>query len=191
MARPFAVRVGDLLREPGSRRPVDITVDAERIATSAASTIPGTPLTLRGDVVAMAGGVEVVGTIGFDWYGECRRCLDDVTGHLDVEVREIAQRDPIDEEIYVIDEDLLDLAPMVEELVLAALPLAPLCAEDCSGPDPERFPTTTEVEAEAAAQAEPAGDPRWAALAELRFDDEDDESDRGDAAPDRGDAASD
>jgi uncharacterized protein len=171
VGKPFTVRVGDLLREPGSRRLLDVEVEAERVETSAASTIPGTPLTLDGAVIAMAGGVEVVGTIGFDWYGACRRCLDDVTGHTDVPLREIAQRAPIDDEIYPIQEDLLDLEPMVHELVLASLPIAPLCAVDCSGPDPERFPTTTEDEAAAAAAAgEPAPDPRWAALSELRFD---------------------
>lgn len=171
MGKPFVVRVGDLLREPGSRRLLDVEVEADRIETSAASTIPGTPMTVDGAVIAMAGGVEVVGTLGFDWYGACRRCLDDVTGHTDVPLREIAQRAPIDDEIYPIDDDLLDLEPMVHELVLASLPLAPLCADDCSGPDPERFPTTTEDEAAAAAAAEePAPDPRWAALSELRFD---------------------
>ena len=171
MARPFVVRVGDLLREPGSRRRIEISVDADRIATSASSTIPGTPLTVDGEVIAMAGGVELVGTIGFDWYGECRRCLDDVTGHLDIDLREIAQRQPIDEEIYAIDDDLLDLEPVVHELVLAALPLAPLCTEGCAGPDPERFPATTDADADPA-EDEPVADPRWAALSELRFDDE-------------------
>lgn len=171
MGKPFIVRVGDLLREPGSRRLIDVEVEAERLETSAASTIPGTPLTLEGAVVAMAGGVEVIGTLGFDWYGACRRCLDDVTGHVDVALREIAQRSPIDDEIYPIDDDLLDLQPMVDELVLASLPIAPLCAEDCPGPDPERFPTATEDEVAAAAAAEePPPDPRWAALSELRFD---------------------
>lgn len=172
MARPLVVRVGDLLREPGSRRELAISLDADAISTSAASTIPGTPLTVDGHVVAMAGGVEVIGTLGYDWYGQCRRCLDDVTGHTDVALREIAQRDPVDDEIYPIDEDLLDLEPMVHELVLATLPLAPLCAEDCEGPDPERFPTATEEEVEAAdAAREPEPDPRWAALSELRLDD--------------------
>lgn len=171
MARPLVVRVGDLLREPGSRRTLDISMDAEAIATTAASTIPGTPLTIDGQVVAMAGGVEIVGTLGYDWYGECRRCLDDVTGHTDVPLREIAQREPVDDEIYPIDEDLLDLEPMVHELVLATLPLAPLCAEDCAGPDPDRFPTVTEDEVEAeASEDEAVPDPRWAALSELRFD---------------------
>lgn len=149
-----------------------MTLDAERIETSVASTIPGTPLTLDGEVTAMAGGVEIVARLGFDWYGACRRCLDDVTGHEDLTVREIAQREPVDEEIYAIDGDLLDLEPLVQELVLANLPLAPLCREDCPGPDPERFPASTEVELEAEAEAEaPPADPRWAVLAELRFDD--------------------
>lgn len=173
MAKPLVVRVGDLLREPGSSRPIDIEMEAERLETSAASTIPGTPLTVTGTVLAMSNGVEVIGTIGFDWYGACRRCLDDVTGHTDVALREIAQQVPIDDEIYPIDGDRLDLEPMVHEIVLASLPIAPLCAEDCSGPDPQRFPTTTEDEAAAAAAAEePPPDPRWAGLAELRLEDD-------------------
>ena len=171
MARPFVVRVGDLLREPGSRRPVSESADLSPLEISASRTIPGTEQTIEGQVMAMAGGVEITGTVGFDWWGECRRCLDDVHGHRDVGFREVAQREPVDEDVYEIQGDLLDLQPLVRELVLANLPLAPLCADDCSGPDPERFPTTTEEAEEAeAAAAEPAPDPRWAALDELRFD---------------------
>lgn len=178
MARALVVRVGDLLREPGSRRDVDVVVDIGTLATSASSTIPGTDLAVHGVVTAMAGGVEVVGTLGYDWYGECRRCLDDVTGRGEVEFREVAQRDPVDEDVLPIEGDLLDLEPLVRELVLATLPLAPLCADDCAGPAPDRFPTTTEVEVEAAEAAEreeagPPRDPRWAALDELDLGDDD------------------
>ncbi|MDZ7675951.1 MAG: DUF177 domain-containing protein [Acidimicrobiales bacterium] len=175
MPRPFVVRVGDLLREPGSRRDVDVRVDVEHYETTAARTIPGTDLTLAGVVMAMAGGVEVKGEVGFDWWGECRRCLRDVHGHRDIEFREIAQRDPVDEEVLPIEGDLLDLEPLVRELVLSGLPLAPLCGDDCPGPDPERFPTATaaDVEEEAAAR-EPQGDPRWAALDELDLGDDPD-----------------
>lgn len=173
MARPFLVRVGDLLREPGSRRDLDITVDVDDLATSAARTIPGTPLRLTGEVMAMAGGVEITGAVGFDWFGDCRRCLTEVHGHQDVDFREIAQRDPVDEEVLPIDGDLLDLAPLVRELVLAGLPLAPLCGADCPGPDPERFPTRTEHDVETEeADVEPVRDPRWAALDELDFGDD-------------------
>jgi uncharacterized protein len=172
--RPLVVRVGDLLREPGSRRDVDVSVDLSPLETSAARVIPGTDQTVDAEVMAMAGGVEITGTVGFDWYGECRRCLEDVDGHLVVEFREVAQREPVDEEVLPIDGDLLDLEPLVRELVLAGLPLAPLCGPDCAGPDPERFPTATEaaLEAEQAEQAgaEPVRDPRWAALDDLDFD---------------------
>lgn len=174
MARPLVVRVGDLLREPGSRRDLDVEIDVPELETTATKTIPGTPLTAVGQVMAMSGGVEVTGEVGFDWYGECRRCLDEIHGHVDVAFREVAQREPIDDEVLPIDGDLLDLEPLVRELILSGLPIAPLCGDDCTGPDPDRFPTTTElaVEAERAA-AEPSTDPRWAALSELQFDDDD------------------
>lgn len=176
MARPLVVRVGDLLREPGSRRSIERVVELGPLETSSARVIPGTDISVDGEAMAMAGGIELTGEVGFDWYGECRRCLGEVHGHQTVPFREIAQRDPLDEEVLPIEGDLLDLEPLVRELVLSGLPLAPLCADDCAGPDPERFPTVTEEE-EAAAQAaaeeaesEPARDPRWAALDDLRFD---------------------
>ncbi len=170
MARPLVVRVGDLLREPGSRRDLDIVTDIGTLATSASSTIPGTDLAVDGVVTAMAGGVEILGTLGYDWYGECRRCLDDVTGRNTIEIREVAQRDPVDDDVVPIEGDLLDLEPLIRELILATLPIAPLCRVDCVGPDPERFPTTTEAEVEAAAEAAgPPKDPRWAALGDLDF----------------------
>ena len=51
------------------------------------------------------------------------------------------------------------------------LPLAPLCGPDCRGPAPEDFPATVEGEGAGEGEGdEPAGDPRWAALDELRFD---------------------
>ncbi len=169
------VRVGDLLREPGSRRSIERAVDLGPLETTAARTIPGTDVTVDGEAMAMAGGIELTGEIGFDWYGECRRCLDEIHGHQTVAFREVAQREPVDEEILPIEGDLLDLEPLVRELVLSGMPLAPLCRDDCTGPDPDRFPTTTEdaheaeVAAEAAA-AEPIPDPRWAALDDLHFD---------------------
>lgn len=172
------VRVGDLLREPGSRRSVERSVDPATLAggsnleTSSARTIPGTDVTVHGEVMAMAGGVELVGEVGFDWYGGCRRCLDEVHGHQSVAFREVAQREPVDDEVLPIEGDVVDLEPLVRELVLAGMPLAPLCADDCAGPDPERFPTTTEEEVAAEraaedAEAEPVRDPRWAALDDL------------------------
>lgn len=67
-------------------------------------------------------------------------------------------------ELLAMDGDFVDLGPVVHDAVVLALPLAPLCREDCPGPDPAHFPVVT------ADPSAPPPDPRWSALAELRFD---------------------
>lgn len=178
MARELIVRVGDLLRDPGSRRDVDCHVDLSPLGTSATALIPGMPVDVVGQAMSMAmeASAEVVGSVAFNWYGECRRCLDEIHGHIQVPFREVAQRTPLDDEMLPIEGDLLDLEPLVREIVLASLPIAPLCRDDCPGPAPDRFPTTTEFELEAeaaalAAAAEEILDPRWSVLDGLTFDD--------------------
>ena len=44
-------------------------------------------------------------------------------------------------ETWPIRDQRIDLAPAAREAAMLALPLAPLCAEDCAGPVPDRFPT--------------------------------------------------
>ena len=60
----------------------------------------------------------------------------------------------------------------MRELALLSLPLAPLCREDCVGPDIDRFPTGPADDPDEDT-AEPPRDPRWAALDALTFDDPD------------------
>jgi len=62
---------------------------------------------------------------------------------------------------------------MIREALVLSLPVAPLCSEDCVGPAPESFPAGTANNPVAAeSDAEPAGDPRWAALDGLTFEEE-------------------
>ena len=61
----------------------------------------------------------------------------------------------------------------MRETVLLSLPLAPLCADDCLGPAPDRFPPVLPDGERAAADEAPAEeprDPRWAKLDALRLD---------------------
>ena len=60
-------------------------------------------------------------------------------------------------------DDAVELGPVVHDAAVLALPVAPLCREDCPGPDPEQFPVRTEDGDEG-----PVEDPRWAALRELQ-----------------------
>ena len=71
-----------------------------------------------------------------------------------------------DAETYRLDGDRVDLEPMVRDAVLLALPLAPLCATTARAPT-RRAPVVVEG---GRRRRQPAPDPRWAALGELRFD---------------------
>lgn len=152
-----------LLRWPGTRCDVVVDEQPDHLATSVARATRVT-----GTLVAesMADSLSVTGTVVADWEGTCRRCLEPTFGSVDVEVREIFERNAVEGETYELPDDHVDLGPMLDEQVLLSLPLAPLCSQDCAGPAPEAFPAMVEADDE----SEPAGDPRWAALDALKFD---------------------
>jgi uncharacterized protein len=114
---------------------------------------------------SLSDGVTVSGVLRVPWEGECRRCLEPTSGVVETEIAEVFKDRPDEGETHGIDNDAVDLGPAVHDAAVLALPLAPLCREDCPGPDPEEFPVITATDA-----PEPPADPRWAALSELRFD---------------------
>lgn len=170
---PLELSVVEDLRRPGNRRPVQRVVAAESMATSVAAVPEGSDVTIDVVVEAIGDDLVVAGTVGAGWVGECRRCLEPVAGTVELAVREVFEPHPVEGETYPLGDGVVDLGPMVREAVLLALPLAPLCNDRCVGPDPERFPAAAPTDGgDGAGDAEPARDPRWAALDALRFDDE-------------------
>jgi uncharacterized protein len=163
------VPVTDLLRQPGTRRTVVRAVPLEGLTVAGTEVPPDAEVDL--DLVLEATGDDIVvsGMVTIPWQGACRRCLADVAGTTRTPVREIFQPRAVEGETYPLGDGMADLEPLLRDAVLLALPLAPLCTEDCAGPDPERFPA-----AATGAVGEPDGeagrDPRWAALDALRFD---------------------
>jgi len=119
---------------------------------------------------AVMEGVLVTGTARAALEGECVRCLGPITDELEVDLQELyvysrPDHDPdMDDEVSMLQDDLLDLEPLLRDAVVLALPFQPLCQPDCPGlcvecgarllDDPDH-------------QHEEPVDPRWAALAEL------------------------
>lgn len=177
--RQAQLSVVEDLRHPGVRRTVHRTLDLAGAGTSVAEVGGDGAVDAELVVEAVGDDIVVAGTLRAPWVGACRRCLGEVAGTAEVPVREIFERRPTEGETYQLGDGVVDLGPMVREAVLLALPLAPLCAADCAGPDPERFPARspdTEVRdgagEDGADGGEPPRDPRWAALDALRFEDE-------------------
>jgi uncharacterized protein len=169
-ASPLRAPVTELRRHLGTRREVRASVELPDLATSTAAVVPGEPIEVDLVLESIPQGVSVSGTVRARWMGECRRCLEEVLGTSEIDVKEIFERNPSEGETWPLGPDDIDLEPVVREAVLLSLPLAPLCREGCAGPAPDRFPATVEGDDEPAAGAEevpPPKDPRWAALDEL------------------------
>ena len=161
MSAELRVPVGELLGRPGAQRRVS-SIAALELAAGAAEVTGAVGVELVID--AVLGGLSVTGVVSAPYVAECRRCLARIDGDVSVEVSEIFEADPTEGETYPIAHDEVDLEPLAREAVLLALPLAPLCAATCAGPDPDRYPATP------VGEAEPRPDPRWAALDVLRDD---------------------
>ena len=53
-------------------------------------------------------------------------------------MREVFEWEPTEGETWPINDQRIDLALAAREAAVLALPLAPLCSEDCAGPGPDR-----------------------------------------------------
>ena len=172
------VGIADLLRHPGSRLDVQRVVPAADLGDLVVGTSRVEP---DGEVAvdlvldSQPDTIVATGTVSALWTGECRRCLEPVVGELCQEVREVfgelPDGDTDSSDFYPLDLDQVDLEPLVRDAVLLSLPVAPLCGPDCKGPVPEAFDAGDDEGGEAGEEpSAPTGDPRWAALDALDFD---------------------
>jgi uncharacterized protein len=160
--RPFLVPTGELFQHRGARQHLTL---AGPLPALALSTTRLTGDDVVADVVVEAQGdaVMLTGTVTAAWEGECRRCLEPTSGVVAVDLREVFEPEPVEGETWPLGRDDLDLEPVLREALALALPLAPVCREDCPGPDPDAHPLRDE-------DASPPADPRWAGLDALRFE---------------------
>jgi uncharacterized protein len=115
-------------------------------------------------------GVYVSGTVHAPLAGECARCLDPLVDEVDVKLSELfAYPDSLTDETTDADElprvvdELVDVEQIVRDAVVLALPLAPLCRQDCPGLCPGCGEKWADL---APDHGHETLDPRWAALKE-------------------------
>lgn len=115
-------------------------------------------------------GVLVSGPVHAATRGQCGRCLEPITGEVDVYLTELfaypdseTDQTTDEEDVARLDDDAVDLEQVIIDAVGTELPLSPLCDADCPG-----------LCSECGARLADAGpdhgherlDPRWAALAD-------------------------
>jgi uncharacterized protein len=130
----------------------------------------GSPVELDLRLEAVVEGVLVSGQARAELEGECVRCLEPISDEVEVRFQELfcyedQDVDPDEElEVSMLQDDLVDLEPLLREAVVLALPFQPLCQDDCPG-------LCAECGARLADDPDHGHDapvdPRWAALADL------------------------
>ncbi|WP_405592992.1 YceD family protein [Streptomyces sp. NBC_01190] len=180
---PLVFDTHELGRRPGAMKKVSRTVPAPKdLGLADVIGVPeGATVELELRLESVLEGVLVTGTAHAPVTGECVRCLEPVRRELDAEFQEMfsypdadtrtarkdeAGDDAEDEDALELEDDLFDLEPVLRDAVVLALPLQPVCRDDCPGlcstcgarlaDDPDHHHEVTDI--------------RWAALKDLTVD---------------------
>jgi len=167
---PLVLDTRELGRRPGSQREVSRTVPAPAdLGIEVLGVAEGSPVDLDLRLEAVMEGVLVTGTASAAVVGECARCLEPISDEIEVRFQELfvydQDVDPDEElEVSKLQDDLVDLEPLLRDAVVLALPFQPLCEDDCPGLCAEcgaRLADDPDHGHDAPA------DPRWTALSAL------------------------
>jgi uncharacterized protein len=138
---PLVLDTRELGRRPGSMREVRLSAPApEGLGLIDLIGVPtGAELDLDLRLESVMDGVLVSGVVTAPVTGECGRCLADMNDTVRVKVQElfiypeaVTEHDDEDD-VSRLHGDHLDLTPVLRDAVVLALPINPLCREDCGG----------------------------------------------------------
>ena len=172
----FVFDMRTLGKRPGEFRDEHRTAVAPDGLGSGLALVPvGSNVALDLRFEAVSEGVLVTGSASAPLTGECARCLDPLTSTIEVSFQELYRylpdpgEDENDGEERFLDGELLDLEPAFRDAVVLALPLSPLCRDDCPGLCAECGARLADVGPEHGHGDKV--DPRWGALAKLDLND--------------------
>lgn len=168
----FVLDVRSLGRAPGSMRELRRTVTtSERLGLDLIAVPAGSEVDLDLRLQAVSEGVLVTGAVSAPVAGECSRCLEQFTDSIELSLTELfaypdstTDQTASDDEVYRMDDDFIDLEPLVVDQFGLELPLQPLCTPDCAGLCPE---CGVRMAIAGSDHGHEILDPRWAGLAKF------------------------
>ena len=174
-------------RQPGAAREETRTIPApDSLRVELAGVPAGADVDLSVRLEAVSEGVLATGTATAPVVGECARCLEPLTSSVEASFQELYHYEPgpaeDDEDDLLLDGDLLDLEPALRDAVVLALPLSPLCTDDCPGLCAQCGARLADAPGH---RHDDAVLPQWEALRQLDGFDTEDQTGRRNGAGDR------
>lgn len=167
-AEVLRIAVGDLLHRPGETRHIARAARIVDLVSGGTRVGDDDPVDLDVRLESVSDGVVVLGVVSGRWQAECSRCLEDIEGPFELAVRELYEPEPVESETYLLEDDEIDLEPMVRDTVILNLPAVPLCDEECHGLCAQ---CGVDLNHETCGCATEQVDPRWDVLDRLEFED--------------------
>jgi uncharacterized protein len=168
----FVLDTRSLGRKPGSMKTLRRTVSAPvKIGLDLIAIPSGAEIELDLTLQSVSEGVLVTGSVSAPMAGTCSRCLEPFTDEIELQLTELfaypdstTEHTTDEDEVYRLVDDMIDLEPVIVDMVGLELPLQPLCEPDCPG-----------LCSECGVRMAVAGsdhrheilDPRWAGLAKF------------------------
>ncbi|MCU1443939.1 MAG: hypothetical protein JWQ59_2089 [Cryobacterium sp.] len=160
---PYTIDVRDLINRPGTMREQDLElVVPEDLGQGLVAVKEGSILDTNVRLESMHEGILASVEVAGRALGECGRCLTDIDLPVRVEFQELFAYSRDEAFDFEVQDDHVDLEPLIRDAVVLSLPFQPVCRPDCPGLDPEtgeRLASSPEIE------ATETPDPRWSALA--------------------------
>lgn len=140
----------ELGRRPGALKRVARSVPAPAdLGIEVIGVAEGATVELDLRLESVMEGVLVTGTARAPLTGECVRCLEPLERELDADFQEMYSYPDADarsrlaatdddaeedeEDTLFLEDDMIDLEPVLRDAVVLSLPLQPVCQEDCPG----------------------------------------------------------
>ena len=138
---------------------------------------------VTGEITNQGGYMRLVATAEIPYSGTCARCLEKVDGVFAMPfertvvtegtLTEEQEEDNVDEYV-ILQNGMLDIDDSVREALILSFPMRLLCDEDCPGLCPKCGKSLRDG---ACGCPTKEIDPRWAVLASLKFDEDEDSGD--------------
>lgn len=164
-AHPLRVNAAELLRRPGSEKDIELRATVTDLALYDERFHGDDAVLVELRLESLTDGLVVNGEVSSTWHGICRRCALPAQGELHSDVHELYQYIVTDPEAFELVGDVLDLEPMVREVLVLDAPSSPLCRDDCAGLCPD---CGIDRNTGTCSCNNTVVDPRWGALDQLK-----------------------
>ena len=129
--------IHELGRRAGARKEVTRVAPApEGVGNEVIGVPAGSSVELELQLEAVVEGVLATGVAEVQLAGECARCLTPISDTTEIDIQELflfPGKQPDDSEASRVEDELIDLEPVLRDAVVLDLPFIPLCREDCAG----------------------------------------------------------